>query len=345
MRTSWRWIVLLCACLIVAWAAWQRHSSGRKPEGAQPLPVEGAVSVAKKAPHQAKLRFTKPIAHDSWAGVATQSVVAVVAGVGESNLNYLARMTALQNLPAVISTNDVAALRTWLTMHYNPSNGVSLLEFNAVKNSAVDLLLRQPVGAPELIADLAAMFYDTSYDPVWRDYCLQFMAGSLETFSAATEPAVVELCSDVRDVLREATGIRTDTIAGTALLGLNAEARRNPDAVKPAEVNVLASAVARDAAASEACRITALRVAGMTGAADVLPVARELSQIGGTETIRQAAIATVGELGGASEQELLDSLAHDSDKAVAAIAQQAGAALRKRLGAGPDSPADVKAMP
>ena len=86
-----------------------------------------------------------------------------------------------------------------------------------------------------------------------------------------------------------------------------------------------------DDRASEPCRITALRVAALHGAKEVLPVARELAQTGETEMLRMAAIASLGELGGAADQELLDALTHADVPYVASIATQAAATLKKRM--------------
>ncbi len=239
-------------------------------------------------------------------------------------------MAALQRLPALLATNDVEALRGFLVLPFDPAGGLTACEFNGLKNSAADLLLRQPDVPADLVVDFAAMYLDTEYDSVWRDYCLQFLSAGHEVLSGRDGPDVSEARSAAVEVLRAATGDRTETYAGTALLGLNAISGRDTEAVKAAEVATLAADVAKDERASEACRITALRVAGASGAAAVLPGARELAQTGETETLRQAAVATIGDLGTADDQELLDALAHDPDKYVAATAKQAAERLRKR---------------
>ena len=105
--------------------------------------------------------------------------------------------------------------------------------------------------------------------------------------------------------------------------------RSTPAVSAPAKISDLTKA--KDDQASEPCRITALRVAALHGAKEVLPVARELAQTGKTEMLRMAAIASLGELGGTADQELLDALTHADVPYVASIATQAAAILKNRM--------------
>jgi hypothetical protein len=233
----------------------------------------------------------------------------------------------------VLSTNDAESLRDWLATPYDPANGLNLREFNGLKNSAADLLLQQPDLPAGLVVDFAAMFLDSLYDSVWRDYCLQFLSAGHEKLSNRTDPDAASARTIALETLRTATSQRTETFAGTALLGLEAISRREPATVRPSEVATLATTVAKDEQASEPCRITALRVAALTGATAVLPTARDLAQTGETEMLRQSAVATIGDLGTAADRELLDALAHDNDKYVAATATRATETLKKRIAA------------
>jgi hypothetical protein len=270
-----------------------------------------------------------PLAHalGNLSDLTNNPTVAILA----TPIHYTARMAALQRLPQILSTNDATALVQWLTIPYDPTCGLTSQEYNGLKNAAADLLLRQPEVSPAWVSSFATMFRDETYDLVWRDYCLQFLAVGQGRLSGRREPEAVAAHALALAVLRAATTQRTETFAGTALLGLQAIARWNPEGMPTAEVATLATAVAKDDRSSEPCRITALRVAALHGAKEVLPVARELAQTGATEMLRLAAIASLGELGGASDQALLDALTHDGGPHVASTATQAAAALKKRV--------------
>jgi hypothetical protein len=280
-------------------------------------------------PHMAAPAKPTPPAHalGNLSDLTNNPTVAILA----TPIHYTARMAALQRLPQILSTNDATALVQWLTNPYDPACGLTSQEYNGLKNAAADLLLRQPEVPPAWVSSFATMFRDASYDPVWRDYCLQYLAIGQERVFGRTEPEAVTTQALALEVLREATSQRTASFAGTALLGLQAIARRNPEVMPTSEVATLATAVAKDDRSSEPCRITALRVAALQGAKEVLPVARELAQTGETEMLRMVAIVSIGELGSAADQELLDALTHDGEPHVAGIATQAAATIKKRV--------------
>jgi hypothetical protein len=91
------------------------------------------------------------------------------------------------------------------------------------------------------------------------------------------------------------------------------------------------SDIASDDAASEASRITALRVAALMGNGDVLPAARMLAQVGGTDTLRLAAVATLGDVGVAADLELLQALSATADGRARPVVDGALKRLKDRL--------------
>jgi len=188
---------------------------------------------------------------------------------------------------------------------------------------------------PDLVADFALQYLDAAHDPVWRDYCLQFLSAGHEKLAASTHPDAPAACTAAVEVLRFATSERTDTLSGTALLGLDTIARRDPAAVPATDVVTLAVAIAADPNASDSCRVTALRVAALNAATNALPAARDLARSGSTELLRQAAVATLGDLGTPSDRALLASLARDRDPHVASTAQRALSLLDRRPATNP----------
>lgn len=330
MRDPLRWLLVLVAVLLAGWVFFLLCGSSNSPVSIVSQPHIARVTA--KAPDQPKPQLPTPIVRTRWIGTVRNGPIGIVTGGGERiSTNYLGRMAALHQLPSVLSTNDAALLHLWLTVPYDSTCGLTAIEFNGLKNAAADLLMQQPVVSAEWIVDFAAMFLDTTYDPVWRDYCLQFLSVGHEKLTGRTDGKSVETRATVLAVLREATKLRTDTFAGTALLGLNAIARHNPETVKLSEIAAIATAVVQDERTSEPCRITALRVSALLNVTDVLPVARELAQTGETEMLRQVAVATIGDLGSAVDLELLEALSRDSDQFVAATAAQTVDTLRNRM--------------
>ena len=119
--------------------------------------------------------------------------------------------------------------------------------------------------------------------------------------------------------------------AGTALIGAELVSRSDP-AVDRGGVLAAATDIAADDAASEASRVTALRVAALMGDAGIVAAARMLAQVGETETLRLAAVATLGDVGDAGDAELLRAVAASSDKRLGPAARGALKRLNARLG-------------
>jgi len=73
----------------------------------------------------------------------------------------------------VLSKQEIDALFSFL--HKKAENDfLSLMQLNALKNNVVLLLMNQRY--PNKTADhLMCLYYDKSYDDVWREYCVQFI--------------------------------------------------------------------------------------------------------------------------------------------------------------------------
>jgi HEAT repeat protein len=89
--------------------------------------------------------------------------------------------------------------------------------------------------------------------------------------------------------------------------------------------------LASDSAASEQNRITAVRLAGMCGIHNAHSAVREMAQTGETESLRAAAIATLGEIGDETDRELLLSIANGTDTSLGDVAKRAVISLSDSL--------------
>jgi hypothetical protein len=207
-------------------------------------------------------------------------------------------MAALRDLPSILSSNQVETLRALVSIPYSPSNKLSSLEFNGIKNVAADILLQQPTFPAEFLADLVIQHADPAQDEVWRDYCLQMLTSGFLNLSGRREkdpeaPAARELALNT---LMTATTAGGPTWPGTALLGLNTILAAEPSAFPREELDKRILAALSDASASEAALITASRLAGMSRLESARTALESLSKSSSSELVRTAAAKSLSEL-------------------------------------------------
>jgi len=247
------------------------------------------------------------------AAPATNSMAPFISTLGPGATTYLGGMAALRALPPILSTNQVATLRTVIATPYSRTFPLSPLEFNGVKNVAADILLRQPGFPADLLADLALQSSDPAQDEVWRDYCLQMLTTGYLNLSGRGRslrqlpdadsdldaPAARELALDV---LMSAASAGGGTWPGTALLGLNTILASNPAAFPRAELDTRILAVLADPSASEAAQITAVRLAGTAG---MLAARSDLERLAASPSglVRAVAVKSLSELDKAATSE------------------------------------------
>ena len=215
------------------------------------------------------------------------------------------------------------------------------MQINAVKNDVADRLLRQdklPDGIGQQLVDMAS---NPENDPVWRDYCVQFMTPFYERCSAqmiqsgdenpeADAEASSKELTVVRAAMVDALDERDSTIAGTSLIGLELLSRTHEEFDREVII-AKASEIAADETASNETRTTALRMSSLTGGDDsTAGTARILAQTGETDVIRSAAIVTLGESGSEADRELLESYTLSDNRQIAHAARLALEKMDKR---------------
>lgn len=310
----------------------KHESSGRSsPETKKGKPVrvitpsavpEGVAPATSE--HQARLLM-------EIGGLRLSEAVKAVIDTDGRQTDYAAREKAVKSLYSCPpSADDVQALTLFLDFRSADNKCMPALSFNAVKNDVLDFLLRRERTGRVVATNLTAMLRDNRHDDVWRDYCVQYMAPCYEKIRREQEKTddPPEL-ADLRTNLWAALGMKEKTIAGTALLGMDRLSRQYPE-IDRKKVEQAALELALDERAGEPTRITALRICGQNGTSNVLATARFLAQAGDTTVLRMAAVATVGDVGDASDIELLHSLAGSSEKGLAAAANSAGKRLKAR---------------
>ena len=102
--------------------------------------------------------------------------VKALLGLDGEEHNYNSLGKAIRGLSKELSADDVAALRELLTWPNDRfPEGMRPIEINAVKNDVLDRLLRQAVLPEGIGLQMVEMAGNAENDPVWRDYCIQFM--------------------------------------------------------------------------------------------------------------------------------------------------------------------------
>jgi hypothetical protein len=213
------------------------------------------------------------------------------------------------------------------------------IEINAVKNDVLDRLLRQAVLPEGIGLQLVEMASNPRNDPVWRDYCIQFMppyyervsaeGGTAEYTDSGTAEQTADELSAIHDAMFLALDERDCTMAGTALIGLEWLSRAYDEFDREA-IATKASEIAADESVSDAPRVTALRLASMmsvqqggVGIEHTAVTARRVAQTGETVLLRCTAIVTLGEIGTEADRELLNSFTIADDQQLADAAKLA----------------------
>jgi len=262
--------------------------------------------------------------------------------------DYNSMLSAIALLPkGNIGADDVAALRDMLTWPNDQfPEGMREIEINSIKNDVLERLLRQKVLPEAMGYQLVDMFADTESDPVWKNYCVQYMSPLYERLTTEYteytegEGSVAQASRLPSDGLQDAGGTREElnavretmlnaldaqegAIAGTALIGVELLSRTLEEFDRE-KVVAKASKMASDDSLPEGSRMTALRMSALTGGDETTAdTARFLAQTGETMLMRSAALVTLGETGTAEDRELLESFTFDDDRQIAAAAKLA----------------------
>lgn len=306
--------------LAVAGAAgWLLYRAGenRPPTGAEAtLRTESRGVTPTKPPPPSPVAAVRRLRDAAPAAPASAAVAFVVGRTG--NGDYGARVLAVRALDPDVIRSDRRALYDWLAANADPGK-LPPPTLNALKNEVAGALSRLDPPLSDFTDELAAIYDDTSLDPVWRDYCIQFL-GSLcaHTADAATR-------ARIRATLWQATSDTQEATAGTALIALSRNA--DTEGFSRSEIGRRALEVCRSQVRS-AAKATALQVAALMGEQGGLPLAREWAR-SGPVNLRMSALAALGTLGGPDDRALLAECAAESDTRVRTAA---AAALRRLEG-------------
>lgn len=292
-----------------------------------PAPAAKVPTGASQPPAKQAAKPPPPLALPPGASDA----VRLIAGL-TGQKDYAARIAAVHSLGKALSRVDVEGLYAFLMSRLDDHPGLDALSLGALKNDALQALIRQDALPPDLLPAMAGMWRDASMDATWRDYCIQHVAMYYERrwgpqdASRLDDPERKEAMA----LYDEALASRGDGFAGTAMIGMARLSERYPEIDKERLSKEALAAVQGGRGDDAATRVTAMGVCGLLKRTDALPTARILAQAGEDTTLRVAAIGTIGLIGTAEDLDLVQSLAAGSDEAVRKAAKVAEKRIQGR---------------
>jgi len=230
--------------------------------------------------------------------------VAILVGEGQGS-GFVERNQAVSALPEALTGDQRMRLMAFLEnplkapLAAEPSRE---MESATLANNLVEHLIRTE---PDL-APLAELFLrevsQPEPNPIWGDYCLQFMGDLLE-LGPERGPGET-LRTQLQAALWRATRSGKGSHPGTALISLRRSLSQPGDREK---LSARALEVAQNPEQSDASRLSALQVAFALRNPGVLPIARDHLRTRASIPLRLVSLRILGEMGEADDQALLST--------------------------------------
>lgn len=258
--------------------------------------------------------------------------IAIACGTTEVRPQAARRRSAAR-VEEDLNAFEIRLILDFLDKKFMDQSEYKSLAFNAMKNDASNILLRQPQPVEGYCNALVLMYRNPGHDYVWKGYCLQFMFSYFEKFCSGDEGGKSAQVFAVYSCLQDAVKEVRMPIAGTALCGL--AALSEVPVFKDIDVTKMALQMAEDTNACVSARTTAIQVAAEAGSKDVLPLARKIAVSREDAMLRLASIGAIGLLGGKSDFDLIRELAGSGDSRISTSSRCALNRLTTRFGSSP----------
>ena len=222
--------------------------------------------------------------------------------LGDSSLSARQRVANLESL-ANSSLSEAELEDAYNFLATTPDiAGISASSKHWIVDELITALRVNGADNQELTSRLAEVFQNND-DMVVRDYALQHL-GHLR--SEGGDIAVID------SSLAAATSEKSGTLAGTAILVLNAQS--NNDTSLTTTTQQQAMTIVNDTGYDVRARISALQVAGQQGNAEILTTAIKIASSDAQPVpLRMAAIATLANLQAKDQQGMLETLKNSQD--------------------------------
>lgn len=236
----------------------------------------------------------------------------------EKDKNYNRRMNAIQEIRNKFTginllRSDIDALLAFLHKKKD-TEPLSLLEFNAIKNDVCALLMDQKQRDIPLTNHLIAMYFDKSFDGVWREYCVQFMGTWYAKIHSDDEKELL------RYTLQKALKDK-DNIVGTAILQLGNLVKTGD--FDKREIRNIAYGLSSDPDTDDKVKMTAFQVAADLDHPQIAELARQVIKENKNVLLKMSAIAVLGKSGNTFDLGELARLSNSTDIRIRSAAQAA----------------------
>ncbi|HEX3626883.1 MAG TPA: hypothetical protein VH280_15850 [Verrucomicrobiae bacterium] len=311
-------IVTVLAIVLVAVVQLRHHhrteparASVAAPRQPTAVPSKNIVFKSPKMavvvnPGEKPVRRARPVAFNPKGNVWSD-----IGLIVNDNADYRKRLEAIGRLPAKLTDADWGLLRDFLL---KPDELDSDQLGQVLKNEIMDrLCLMDPM--PGGLGDVLGQIYrNLRQNEVVRDYALQHVATMDEVLAQSGGKSIGREEQADQKVLWSAINESGDSIAGTALLGLERLSEEPKAKVDQSKVADTALKLANDSVAGELTRITAYEVCAQMDVQDALPVIEAAAQNSQTVSLQISAIGALGLMGGANEIPVLQNLAHGGNE-------------------------------
>jgi len=245
----------------------------------------------------------------------------------DTQADFHKRLDAIGRLPAKLTDADWRALRNFL-LKPDPSDNDQLGQ--VVKNSLMDKFCEMHPTPSGLNTVFAQMGKDAKQDEVVRDYAYQHLATFDEELAAQNGQAIAKEEQTDQKALWNALFETSDSIAGTALIGLQRLSQAG-EQVNSNQLSGMALEMANDPNAGELTLITAYQVCAQREVQQALPTIEAAAQSSETISVQISAIGALGTMGGANDIPLLQNLLQGNDERLTLPAQTAINRIEQRL--------------
>lgn len=242
-------------------------------------------------------------------------------------VDFGTRDQASHALSTKLPAEDVDALLRFL-VRPPADDAASADELASLKNNAADALLAQGDLPQGLFDRFQAAFADEAQGEIWREYVVQKIPELVQRASGSVRAQGLAF-------LRERLVDIRHIYAGTALLGMQRLNEASPPLVSGREVVEAARKILAEDGYAPASKISALQILARHEHDEARTLARQWIVEERPMMLRVSALATLGDVGGASDQDVLASYATNPDLRLRTAARAALAKLKKQKDVGP----------
>lgn len=235
-----------------------------------------------------------------YAGDVKNAALTVVLN---NKLSYYQRAQKLASITSNLQQSDIDAIHIFLEQ--KDMEGLKSLEFNSLKNDLVLCLMRQSRKDDRLVAHLITMYKDTTHDPVWRDYCVQFM-GRIYQDSTIQEKELLE--KTLLTVLQEPISMLA--VTGMIAIELNKETIKvDKELLHSRAFELLQKDIPTYA------KVTLIQICGLNRIKPnkVRPILYNILKSSKEIPLKVSAIAALGEYGNHNDLDIIKSFYKNSD--------------------------------